>query len=92
MLNHYRHFHTEINLNPVTSTETVLAGVKIEIAEAEEAETQARFQNNFRFSGFFFLEIRQLDLNSVKVPILWNDNSQLEKTHAKKSLSESILL
>ena len=52
-MNHYRHFHTEINLNPVTSTETVLAGVKIEIAEAEEAETQARFQNNFQLSGFF---------------------------------------
>ena len=50
LLNHYRHFHTEINLNPVTSTETVLAGVKIEIAEAEEAETQARFQNNFQLS------------------------------------------
>ena len=41
LLNHYRHFHTEVNLNPVTGTETVLAGVKIEIAEAEEAETQA---------------------------------------------------
>jgi len=40
-LDHYRNFHTEVNLSPVVGTETVLAGVKIEIAEAEEAETQA---------------------------------------------------
>lgn len=41
LLDHYRNFHTEVNLSPVVRAETVLAGVKIEIAETEEAETQA---------------------------------------------------